>query len=119
MTKTPTPHADDEYSYPIAHMTFEPVPFDFDSIPSNEEAAELAARAMPVFRMAALMTRFGDKELEQFARQEPEANLELLECIASQMKATKNHLRILELGFTRLSVALERYANDQEAEASN
>jgi hypothetical protein len=96
-------------------MTFEPVPFDFDSIPSNEQAARDAARTMPVFRMAAVMTRFGDRELEQIVRAEPEANLELMECIVSHIQTTKNHLRILEQAFCRLSVVLERYANDQEA----
>jgi hypothetical protein len=96
-------------------MTFEPVPFDFDSIPSNEQAARDACRAMPIFRMAAVMARFHDKELEQIVRAEPEANLELLECIASHIQVTKNHLRILGQAFCRLNVVLERYANDEEA----
>jgi hypothetical protein len=108
----------DEYDYPVAHMTFDPVPFNFDSLPSNEQAARDAVSAMPVFRMAAVIACYGDKDLEQIVRQEPEANLGFLECIVSHIQATKSRLGILEQAFCRLSVVLERYANDEESKAS-
>jgi hypothetical protein len=117
MTENPTPQPEDEYDYPVAHMTFEADPYNLDSLPTNEEAAEQAIRIMPVYRMAALMVGYDDKQLEEIVRKIPEAHLALLEDIASAIQTEKNHLTLLEKAFCRLSVVMERWANDEDAKA--
>jgi hypothetical protein len=109
--------AANEHSYPVAHMTFEADPYNLDSLPTNDEAAELAVRIMPVYRIAAVMVGYDDKQLEEIVRKAPEAHLSLFEDIASAISTEKNHLSLLEKAFCRLSVVLERWANDLNAEA--
>jgi hypothetical protein len=98
----------------IGGLNFPAQEYDLASIPDNERAGSDAASMMPYVRMSALFLRESDEELEAKVRasgDEPDGLdewMNLLEGIGAALDAKRQDAEMLEAGFTRLLVVIER-----------
>ena len=98
----------------VGDLKFEAQDYDLKSIPTNKEAAKAAAEMMPWMRTAALMLSVGDDELSALVEGGPEEFMEMCEGIASAHTAKKSEADLLQAGYCRLIVALERGVGKDE-----
>jgi hypothetical protein len=104
----------------VGGLSFPAQPFDLASIPDNDYAADKAAEAMPYIRMCALLLRDSDTALEQKIRNDPDGVrdwVELAEGIVAALQAKRQDCKILDAGFNRLTVVLERIIGKDKIEA--
>jgi hypothetical protein len=97
----------------IGGLKFPAQEYDLASIPDNERAARDAASMMPYIRMSAVFLMESDDEIEENvgATSDPEGInqwVDLLEGIGAALDAKRQDAEMLEAGFTRLLVAIER-----------
>lgn len=93
----------------IGALKFEAEDFDLTSLPDNKRAARDAAAIMPYIRMSALLLRQSDEELEASVRiSDLGRYMDLAEEIGAALDAKRQDCGILEAGFTRLLVVIER-----------
>ena len=97
--------------------------YDLTTIPDNERAAKDAAAMMPWVRMAALFLCQSDEQLEASVRATADEEgmnewVHILEAIGATLDARRQDADMLEAGFTRLLVVIERIVGKAEIERS-
>ena len=94
----------------LGGLKFQAQDYDLASIPDNDRAAAAAASMMFYMRMAALFLRESDAELEAKVRASdgPDEWITLLEGIVTALDAKRQDVELLEAGYLRLLVVLER-----------
>jgi hypothetical protein len=98
----------------LGTLKFPAQAYDLASIPDNERAGRDAADMMPWIRLSALFLRDSDEELE--AKVRATANNQegmgewvgMLESIGAVLDAKQQDVEMLEAGFSRLLVVIER-----------
>ena len=107
----------------LGGLSFPAQDYDLHSIPNNERAGRDAAAMMPYIRMCALFLHQTDEELETNVRasgDEPEGLdqwVSMLEGIGAALDAKRQDAGLLEAGFTRLLVVLERLHGEDNLKA--
>ena len=103
----------------LGGLTFPAQEYDLASIPNNERAAQDAAAMMPYIRMAALLLHESDEELEAKVRSSDIGeHMDLLEGIGAALDAKQQDAGMLEAGFTRLLVVIERVLGEKTVRAA-
>jgi hypothetical protein len=97
----------------VGALKFPAQEYDLASMPDNERAARDAAAMMPWVRLSALFLRQSDQELEAKVRatgghEGMNEWVETLEGIGAVLDAKRQDAEMLEAGFTRLLVVIER-----------
>lgn len=93
--------------------------YDLSSIPNNDRAGSDAAAMMPFIRMAAVFLHESDETMETNVRASGsdeeglEQWMELLEGIGAALDAKRQDVEVLEAGFTRLLVVIERVIGEE------
>lgn len=83
--------------------------YDLKSIPNNDRAAKDAASMMPYIRISALFLLESDDDLEAKVRgSDIGEHMDMLEGIGAALDAKRQDCGMLEAGFTRLLVVIER-----------
>jgi hypothetical protein len=103
----------------LGGLKFPAQEYDLAGIPDNDRAGRDAASMMPYIRLSAVFLRESDGDLEEKVRAtfDPEgmdAWMDLLEGIGDALDAKRQDAEILEAGFTRLLVAIERVLGEPE-----
>ena len=103
----------------IGGLKFPAQEYDLASIPNNERAGKDAAAMMPYIRMAALFLHESDEELEAKVRgSDISEHMDLLEGIGAALDAKRQDAGMLEAGFTRLLVVIERVLGEETVRAT-
>lgn len=99
----------------IGGLKFPAQEYDLTSIPDNKRAARDAAAMMPYIRMSALFLLESDEDLEAKVRASDLGEyMNLLEEIGAVLDAKRQDCEMLEAGFTRLCVVMERVIGEAE-----
>lgn len=104
----------------VGALKFPAQEYDLTSMPNNERAARDAAAMMPWIRLSALFLRQSDEELEANVRATADTQdgmnewVETFECIGAALDAKRQDVEMLEAGFRRLCVVIERIVGEAE-----
>jgi hypothetical protein len=99
----------------IGALKFPAQEYDLSSISDNKRAASDAAAMMPYIRMSALFLLENDEDLEAKIRASGLGGyVDLLEGIGAALDAKRQDCEMLEAGFTRLLVVMERMIGEAE-----
>ncbi len=103
----------------LGSLKFPAQQYDLSSIPNNDRAAQDAAAMMPFVRMAAVFLLESDETMETNVRASSDDAdgmnqwMELLEGIGAALDAKRQDAEMLEAGFTRLLVTIERVIGEE------
>jgi hypothetical protein len=103
----------------IGGLKFPAQEYDLASIPENDRAGRDASSMMPYIRLSAVFLHESDGDMEEKVRatSDPEGMdqwMDLLEGIGAALDAKRQDAEVLEAGFTRLLVAIERVLAEPE-----
>ena len=103
----------------LGALRFSALEYDLTSIPDNERAGRDAAAMMPWIRLSAVFLLESDEELETKVRATADGKgmddwMGVLEGIGGVLDAKRQDVEMLEAGFTRLLVVIERIIGKAE-----
>ena len=111
-TTNPNAESVRQHEY-VGDLKFMACDFDLSSLPDNEETASDAVKTIVNIRFTALLLRMDDEELSESVQKEPEAFMELQDCLISSLETKRQEVQILQTGIARLQIALERCAGEE------
>ena len=102
----------------IGNLKFDAQQYDLASIPDNETAKKDAEAIMPLIRVAAVLLNDSDKGLAKKIREGGELDpwLDLLEGLLAAAQHKKQEYDLLNAGYIRLQVVLERIVGKNTVE---
>jgi hypothetical protein len=104
----------------VGHLRFGGQHYDLGSIPDNETAMKDAASIMPLIRIAAVLLTDDDKGMTKKIRESGDVNVwvRLLEQLLAAAEHKKREYDLLNAGYIRLQIALERVVGKRKMEAT-